>query len=112
MRPERCVVTISRAELSALLPWMSFNTDADGPCALAMSDSGRHAYIGVCDSTAAPDGQPGDAILRYDTYTDQLTLFHRVNSAGSTPRPAPHWRTSKAGYTLGMAPRSLPSMPG
>ncbi|MCX5691869.1 MAG: hypothetical protein NTV94_19100, partial [Planctomycetota bacterium] len=53
--------TISRAELSTLLPWMSFNTDADGPCALALSDSGRHLYIGVCDSNSAPDGQPSDA---------------------------------------------------
>ena len=81
--------TIARAELSALVPWMSFNTDADGPCSLALSDSGRHVYIGVCDSNTAPDGQPGDAVLRYDTYTDQLTLFHSAELGGfnTTPRP-------------------------
>ncbi len=81
--------TISRTELSALLPWMTFNTDADGPCALSLSDSGRLLFIAVCDSNAATDGQPGDAILRYDTYTDQLSVFLRAELGGFNLLPRP-----------------------
>lgn len=81
--------TITRAELAASLPWMNFNTDADGPCLLAFSDSGRLLFIGVCDTNASTDGQPADAILRYDTYLDQLSVFHRVELGGFNTSPRP-----------------------
>ncbi len=82
--------TIARGDLATLLPWMNFNTDADGPCLAAFSDSGRLLFIGVCDTNSAPDGQPADAVLRYDTYLDQLAVFHRVELGGfnTSPRPA------------------------
>jgi hypothetical protein len=87
--------TITATQMTALLPWMNLNTDSDGPCMLAFSDSGRLLYIGVCDSNNAPDGQAGDAVLRYDTYTDQLSIFLRIELGGFnlTPRPmAAHFK--------------------
>lgn len=80
---------LTLARLQALLPWMSFNTVADGPCSMTFTDSGRLLFIAVVDTSAAPDGLPGDAILRYDTYTDQLTLFHRMELGGFNTLPRP-----------------------
>src|SRR5690349_1793680 len=42
--------TITRAELSALLPWMTLGGGPDGPSALAWSDSGRLLFILVHDA--------------------------------------------------------------
>src|SRR4030095_3197242 len=50
----------------------------DGPSALAWSDSGRLLFILVHDAAVPGDGQPSDGILRYDTGTDTLSLFSRV----------------------------------
>jgi hypothetical protein len=82
-------VRISAAQMSALLPWMNFNTVADGPVAVALSDSGRLLFIAVRDTNSAPDGLPGDAILRYDTFTGDLRVFARVEIGGFNPLPLP-----------------------
>lgn len=81
--------TLSRGRLNAVAPWMNFTTDADGPTALCFSDSGRLLYIVLCATAAAPDSQPGDAILRYDTFTDALSIYLRAELGGLqlTPRP-------------------------
>ncbi len=73
--------TITRQDITALLPWMSLDGGPDGPDALAFSDSGRLLFIGVHDDTTAPDGGASDGILRYDTQTGDLTLFARLEIA-------------------------------
>jgi hypothetical protein len=70
--------TIARSELTALLPWMDLSPSPDGPSGLGFSDSGRLLFILVHDANAAPDGLPSDAVLRFDTGTDQLSLFTRL----------------------------------
>jgi len=78
--------TITRAEIAALLPWMSLDSSGDGPGALALSDSGRLLFIAVHDAAPATDGQGSDAILRYDLLTDQLSVFARLDfSTTDTP---------------------------
>jgi hypothetical protein len=72
------VRTITRAEIGALLPWMSLGGGPDGPSGLAWSDSGRLLFILVHDANLASDGQPSDAVLRYDTGTDSLSVFARL----------------------------------
>jgi hypothetical protein len=72
------IATIDRSQIAALLPWMDLTPSPDGPCALAFSDSGRLLFIAVQDAAPAPDGQPSDAILCYDTGTGQLSLFARL----------------------------------
>lgn len=69
---------ITRAELSALAPWMSLDGGPDGPSGLAFSASGRLLYILVHDDTVAGDGQPSDALLRYDVSSDTLTRQARL----------------------------------
>lgn len=83
------VRTLDRARLLALAPWMSLNGGTDGVGAIAFSDSGRMLFIALHDDTTPSDGLGGDAILRYDTDTDTLTLFARleITSAGF---PWPH----------------------
>lgn len=83
------VRTIDRARMTALVPWMSLDGGTDGVGAIAFSDSGRLLFIALHDDTTPSDGQPSDAILRYDTDTDSLTLFARteISSAGY---PWPH----------------------
>lgn len=83
------VRTLDRARLSALVPWMILDGGTDGVGALALSDSGRMLFIAMHDEAAATDGLGSDAILRYDTDTDSLTLFARleISSAGF---PWPH----------------------
>src|ERR1044071_6062307 len=63
------VRTITRAEIVALLPWMSLDGGPDGPDALAFSDSGRLLFIGVHDDSVPGDGLGSDGVLRYDTQT-------------------------------------------
>jgi hypothetical protein len=84
---------ITRADLQALLPWMTLDGSADGPAALAFTDSGRSLFIAVHDDRAAGDGLPGDAVLRFDTALGQLTVFARAevsNSVAAAPHLAAH----------------------
>lgn len=70
--------TIVRADLQSRLPWMSLGEGADGPSAVVLTDSGRLLFIAVHDDAPAGDGFGGDAILRYDTVLDSLTVFTRT----------------------------------
>jgi len=70
--------TITRQEITTLLPWMDLNGSQDGVGAVAFSDSGRLLFIGVHDAATPPDGQGSDAILRYDTETGDLAVFARL----------------------------------
>jgi len=84
------VRTIGKSEIQALLPWMNLDGSPDGPDSLAFSDSGRLLFIGVHDANAATDGFPSDAVLRYDTLTNSLTVFARLDlSAVDGPWPHP-----------------------
>ena len=76
--------TIVRADLQSLLPWMSLDSTADGPSAIAFSDSGRLLFIGVHDDSPAGDGFPSDGILRYDTVLGTLALFTRTELSDQT----------------------------
>lgn len=80
--------TITRAQITALLPWMTLDASADGPSAMCFSDSGRLLFIVVHDAGVPGDAQPSDAILRFDTQTGQLTVFARLNFA-AVDAPAP-----------------------
>jgi len=79
--------TITRGEISALLPWMSLDGSEDGPCAVAVSDSGRLVFISVYDTTTPGDGLGSDAVLRYDTAMDQLTVYARLELSNSDTWP-------------------------
>lgn len=82
------VKTITKAEITALLPWMDLNGSQDGPDALAFSDSGRLLFIGVHDANSPSDGLGSDAILRYDTQLGILGVFARLEiSAADAPWP-------------------------
>jgi hypothetical protein len=70
--------TITRSDLLALAPWMNLDTGPDGPSALAMSASGRLLYILVHDDTTPTDGQPSDALLRYDVSSGVLSRQARL----------------------------------
>lgn len=83
------VTTLGRARMAALVPWMSLDGGTDGVGALALSDSGRMLFIALHDNTTPGDGQPSDAILRYDTDTDSLSLFTRLELS-TTASPWPH----------------------
>ncbi|MBX3356808.1 MAG: hypothetical protein KF745_00110 [Phycisphaeraceae bacterium] len=72
------VHTVTKAQIEALLPWMSLNGSQDGLSGLAWSDSGRQLFILVHDAAPAGDGQPSDAVLRYDVPSGALTLFARL----------------------------------
>lgn len=79
---------ISRSELLELLPWMTLDQGWDGPLALAWTDSGRSLYVVVCDDSASTDGLGSDAVLRYDTTRDELSVFARADIAdmgGASP---------------------------
>ncbi|MBS0187672.1 MAG: hypothetical protein JSS51_06355 [Planctomycetes bacterium] len=71
--------TLSRTRLISVAPWMALNASSDGPVSLAFSDSGRLLFIGLHTTSASPDANPADAVLRYDTQADQLSLFTRVD---------------------------------
>jgi len=75
---EQLIRTITKEQIGALLPWFNLNGSQNGPTALAWSDSGRSLFIVVFDSTAPGDGLGSDAVLRYDTPTDTLSVFARV----------------------------------
>lgn len=88
---QQLIRTITRARIAALVPWMMLDGSSDGVGALALSDSGRLLFIAVHDTNAATDGLGSDAILRYDTDTDQLQMFMRLeisNSGGAWPHGA------------------------
>jgi len=71
--------TITRAEIAALMPWADLTSAPDGPGAVAWSDSGRLLFIAVHDAAVPGDGQPGDAVLRYDANADTLSLHRRID---------------------------------
>lgn len=71
---------ITRADLQALLPWMSLGGGPDGPSALAFTASGRVLYILVHDDTLASDGQGSDAVLRYDLPSNVLSIYARLDA--------------------------------
>lgn len=75
------LASLSRARMTALVPWMALDASPDGPVSLAFSESGRLLFIALHTTSASPDANPADAILRYDTQTDSLSLFTRVNLA-------------------------------
>lgn len=76
--------SVSKAQIQALVPWMSLDGGADGVGALAFSASGRLLFIAVHDDTVPADGLGSDAILRLDVSTGALTLFARLNIASSS----------------------------
>ena len=76
---ETLLHTITRAELNTLAPWMTLDSSTDGPRALAWTSSGRSLFIILTDDTPSPDGLGSDTILRYDTTSEQLSLFARAN---------------------------------
>lgn len=79
--------TITREQIAALAPWMTLDASADGPGAVAFSDSGRLLFIGVHDAAPATDALPSDAVLRFDTFTGALTLFARLELSASDATP-------------------------
>ncbi len=88
---EGLVRSVTRAQIQAALPWMTLDSTRDGPCGVAMSDSGRLCFIAVTDTNPPPDALPTDAILRLDVDTGQLTVFARVDMGGpdaSRPKAA------------------------
>lgn len=83
---------ITRDELEALLPWMTLDQGNDGPRALAWTESGRALFIVVCDDAPSPDGLGPDALVRYDTTKDELSVFARadIGDAGGAAPDALH----------------------
>ena len=79
------LAALSRTRMTALVPWMALNSSADGPVSLAFSESGRLLFIALHTTSASPDSSPADAVLRYDTQTDSLTLFARVDLTPPDP---------------------------
>ncbi len=73
------LANLTRSRLTSLTPWMVLTSSLDGPVALAFSESGRLLFIGLHTTSASPDALPADAVLRYDTQSDSLTLFARVD---------------------------------
>ena len=70
--------SLPRSRFATQLPWMTLDASGDGPVGLTFSDSGRLLFIAVHDNVTPGDAQPGDAVLRYDTQTDTLTTYLRV----------------------------------
>lgn len=81
---QNLVTSVSRAQIQALVPWMSLDGGPDGVCSVAMSDTGRLLFILVYDNTTPSDGQASDAILRLDVSTGALTLFARLELSNDT----------------------------
>ncbi len=86
---QQLVQVVSRSDLQSALPWMTLDASADGPSAIALSDSGRLLFVSVHDDTPAPDGMGSDAVLRVDLNTAQLSVFARLELSGDTASP-PH----------------------
>ncbi len=82
-RAQNPIASITRSQIQALLPWMSLDGGPDGVSALAFTDSGRLLFLAVHDDTSAPDAQPSDAILRYDTFLGTLSVYARLEIANS-----------------------------
>ena len=71
--------SVSREQITAVCPWMTLTAPSDdGPFTVALSDSGRLAFIAVRDDSAAVDGFASDAILRLDVETGALNIFARL----------------------------------
>ncbi|MCA9299481.1 MAG: hypothetical protein KDA28_10465, partial [Phycisphaerales bacterium] len=54
---------VTSSMLTGAMPWITPSIDTDGPRSVAMSDSGRLAFVAVVDDETAPDGQAGDAVV-------------------------------------------------
>jgi hypothetical protein len=80
-RAQNLLATITKSQIQTLLPWMSLDGGPDGVSAMAFTDSGRLLFLAVHDDTVAPDAQPSDAILRYDTFLGTLNVFTRFEIA-------------------------------
>lgn len=78
------VGSITKAQIQALVPWMTLDGGPDGVCSLATSDTGRLLFVLVYDTNPATDGQPSDAILRLDVSTGTLSLFARLELSNDT----------------------------
>ncbi len=68
---------ITRADVTALLPWMNLDSGPDGPTAMTFTDSGRILYFTIHDANPAPSGS-SDAILAYDTHNNTLSTWGRL----------------------------------
>ncbi|MEM1331515.1 MAG: GC-type dockerin domain-anchored protein [Planctomycetota bacterium] len=79
--------TIERAELQTLAPWMTLDGSADGPSALAWTDSGYRLHIVLHDDRPAGDAQPGDAVLVWDWLSDTVAVFARADISDDTVAP-------------------------
>jgi len=100
---QNLVRTITRAQITALLPWMSLDGGPDGPSGLAWSDSGRLLFVLVHDANPATDGQPSDAVLRYDLGMNSLSVFARLELSIATTSGLISLRfTSRAGSMSGV----------
>jgi len=80
---------ITRQEIEAIAPWMTLDASADGPRAMAWTDSGRSLFIVVSDESPSPDGLGSDVVLRYDTTTHSLSLFTRAETETPPGRHPP-----------------------
>lgn len=74
------VRSISKAQITALLPWMNLGGGPDGPSALAWTPTGRCLYILVHDASLPGDGLGSDAVLRYDIPSDTLSVYFRLDA--------------------------------
>ncbi|MCW8834186.1 MAG: hypothetical protein OQK09_07950 [Colwellia sp.] len=66
--------SISAADIQALLPEVNLSTDSR-ICSMSFTASGRMLYMGICTSGSDTDK---DAILAYNTNTEQLSVFDRL----------------------------------
>ncbi len=77
---------ITRDQIATLVPSVALSDSPDGPAALCFSDSGRLLFIAIRDDA---NGSTGDAILRYDTHTNDLRLFASLDLGNVTPSQRP-----------------------
>lgn len=71
--------TVTRTDIQALAPWLTLDGGPDGPSALAFTSTGKQLFISVHDDTVPGGGLGSDAILRYDTTSNALSLFARLD---------------------------------
>ncbi len=80
---------VSRAQMAALLPWMTLDGSTDGPVALGFTDSGRVLFIAVRDDNTPGDGLPSGGVLRFEPESGDLRVFARTDLGGTaSPKAA------------------------
>jgi hypothetical protein len=77
--------TVTRDQLAAASGY-ALDADADGPCGLALSDSGRLLFIAVTNVADTAPPTPSAILLRLDVDTGSLSQFAPL-AAPSAPRP-------------------------